>query len=139
MDALSPELVMLHSLDLSAAGGRSIDQVMEPLAAGFDLQQAKPLLALLAIEQRLIVRRRTSADPAPRHVLRLGQRLAELDQRGFAELVEEAFEIGEIAEQVARAPVRIACRRALVRRDPRVLPNVFIGEFGRHRQSLREN
>jgi SAM-dependent methyltransferase len=43
VDALSPELVMLHSLDLSAAGGRSIDQVMEPLAAGFDLQQAKPL------------------------------------------------------------------------------------------------
>jgi SAM-dependent methyltransferase len=45
VDALAPELVMLQSLDLSTAGGRSIDDVVKPLAHAFDLQSPKALRA----------------------------------------------------------------------------------------------
>jgi len=43
VDALAPELAMLRSLDLSAAGGRTIEAVMEPLARSFGLQPPRPL------------------------------------------------------------------------------------------------
>ena len=43
VDALAPEHAMLKSLDLSTAGGRSIEAVIEPLARSFALQPPKPL------------------------------------------------------------------------------------------------
>ena len=43
VQALTPELAMLKSLDLSTSGGRTIEAVAEPLAGAFDVQPPKPL------------------------------------------------------------------------------------------------
>ena len=43
VEALAPELAMLRSLDLSAEGGRTIDDVMKPLRASFALEPPRPL------------------------------------------------------------------------------------------------
>lgn len=44
VQALAPELAMLESLDLSTAGARTIEAVIDPLARSFELQPPKPLL-----------------------------------------------------------------------------------------------
>ena len=43
VEALTPELAMLKSLDLSTAGGRTIDAVVEPLRRSFDVRPPEPL------------------------------------------------------------------------------------------------
>lgn len=43
VEALTPELVMLESLDLSTSGGRAIEELVDPLCEAFDLRAPQPL------------------------------------------------------------------------------------------------
>jgi hypothetical protein len=43
VEALTPEFVMLQSLDLSTSGGRAIEDLVQPLCEAFDLRAPQPL------------------------------------------------------------------------------------------------
>jgi hypothetical protein len=60
---------------------------------------------------------RTSTGPVPRHILSVGQRLAELDDGWVAKLVEQSFELTEVAHQFAQRLARLRRRRELMRRN----------------------